>query len=105
MNRRHFLKGLGAAIAAVVQPVSRKAGKEAELETPASDLGAAVRSAALFVMLLELQGHDERRITRVLDAVLLDDDREALSTAVGVSRWLDDLRHRFDLALAKEVQA
>lgn len=62
-----------------------------------------IRSAALFAMLLELQGRDEKLITRVLDAAI--SPRDDLSSFDAAQRWLDQLRHRFDLALAREVQA
>ena len=54
-------------------------------------------------MLLELQGRDESTITRVLDRAIDQDDSAALAGDDQAQRWLDDLRHRFDLALAREA--
>jgi hypothetical protein len=88
--------GLGAAIAAIVQFPKRSAAKPA-----AVDLTDAVRSAALFALLLELQGHDEIAITRLIDRVAGDDD-SVLDNAETVWQWLTALRQRFDLALAAE---
>jgi hypothetical protein len=88
--------GLGAAIAAIVQFPKRSAAKPA-----AVDLTDAVSSAALFALLLELQGHDEITITRLIDRVAGDDD-SVLDNAEAVWQWLAALRQRLDLALAAE---
>lgn len=97
--------GLGAAVAAVAQPTTRKSAVGGSEDAAASsDLGRTVRSAALFAMLLELQGYDELRITRVLDETVHDDDGDELPTASDVQRWLLDLQHRFDLAMAREAR-
>jgi hypothetical protein len=96
--------GIGAAIAGAVRlaPSSSPASPSA-LSHDGLDL--SVRSAALFAMLLELQRFDESTITRVLDASVADESesRRSLTDANDVRRWLDDLRHRFDLALAREL--
>ena len=70
----------------------------------------AVRAAALFALLLELQGRDEAAITRILDGALPDDahQADAADATLGDPRvcadWLDDVRHRLDLALAREAR-
>lgn len=102
--------GLGAAIAAVTQP-GRSVKPDASPNDSPDDgsLDRVVRSAALFAMLLELQGFDERIITRVLDVTVTDadadDPAQHMRDAAEVERWLDELRHRFDLALAQEVRS
>ncbi|HVP73330.1 MAG TPA: DUF2868 domain-containing protein [Phycisphaerales bacterium] len=95
--------GLGAAIAAVMQPTGTKAQAEVNGERSSGGIDAAMRSAALFAMLLEMQGYQERTITRVLDAVVTDNDNANID-ASRARLWLNDLRHRFDLALAKEAR-
>jgi hypothetical protein len=93
---------VGAAIAAVVQPASKSNAPTDE--TAASERGDAVRSAALLAMVLELQGRGEAVITRVLDQAIPDDAAEKeLMDEAAVKRWLDDVRHRFDLAMTREA--
>ncbi|MHC4947062.1 MAG: DUF2868 domain-containing protein [Planctomycetota bacterium] len=89
---------IGGAVATVLAP-TRRGG---EPETAADgDLGPAVRAAALFALVLELQGRDEATITRVLDETLgPDDDERRLGAAADVRAWLDEVRHRLDLSLA-----
>ena len=92
---------LGAAITAVVRAtVSSGAaddGDDAEGAADGAARGDAVRAAALFALLLELQGRDEAAITRILDDVIGDD---RLDAPQNVQRSLDAMRHRLDLALA-----
>jgi hypothetical protein len=47
---------------------------------------------------LEMQGHDEATITRVLDQTFTDDEM-ALSDIAAIRGWLDACRHRFDVGL------
>ncbi len=64
-----------------------------------------IRSALYFAFVLELQGRQEASISRVLDATL-SDLREIESTPTDRLRiWLDEARHRFDLALAAEERS
>lgn len=88
---------IGAAIAAAAQPSSKKP----DTATPEHDFGDAVRSAALFAMLLELQGRDETTITHVLDRVLDQQSEQPVPDAAAARAMLDHLRHRLDLALAE----
>ena len=67
------------------------------------DSGSEMLAAALFAVLLEIQGRGEEAITRILDVVANDDIPE-MSDPAAVSRWLDSVRHRFDLALAREAK-
>jgi len=94
--------GIGAAISGVVG-ASRKGTSQSD-ELPAqNDRGQVIRSAALLAMVLELQGRDELVITRVLDAAIdSNGDSDFLKTSDGIAPWLDELRHRFDQALARE---
>ena len=92
---------LGAAITAVVRAtVSSSASGAAGNDTDGSTRGDAVRAAALFALLLELQGRDEAAITRILDEVIADGD---FDTPDDVQQSLDAMRHRLDLALAGEA--
>jgi hypothetical protein len=56
----------------------------------------------LFALLLELQGRDEGTITRILDRVIDQSHDDPGTSAESARRWLDDLRHRLDMALARE---
>lgn len=100
---------IGAALGAIIQPAKRR---EDEDEKSNSELTAdraaamtdAVRAAALFAMLLELQGRNEAGITRVLDAATADlENDQALDSPQAVRVWLDQLRHQFDMAMAREA--
>ncbi|MDY7109499.1 MAG: hypothetical protein SYC29_12765, partial [Planctomycetota bacterium] len=99
---------IGAAVAGVVQPGGKS--RPADARDGADDrLGPAdaLRSAALFALLLELQGREEAAITRILDRTLPEgevDDAD-LADADDRAAWLDEVRHRFDLALAAEGSA
>ena len=94
--------GLGAAIAGIVQAVRKEHGLD-EATVTGEDYSEAVCAAALFAVLLEIQGRGEEAITRILDVVANDDIPE-MSDPAAVSRWLDSVRHRFDLALAREAK-
>ena len=63
----------------------------------------AVRAAALFALLLELQGRDEATITRLLDRVIDDDDDLDAASAAQTRAWLDRMRHRLDMTVAAEA--
>ena len=95
--------GLGAAVAGAVAAATGAHARGAEAGPPQDTSGGdAVRAAALFALLLELQGRGEATITRVLDQVLPEDDALDAGDARAVRGWLDGLRHRLDLALAAE---
>lgn len=91
--------GLGAALSLVVKP---KDSEPSPVETAEADLGNAVSGAALFAILLELQGRDESRITRIIDRVAGDNEPPIIKNTDAARQWLDTLRHRFDLAQAAE---
>jgi hypothetical protein len=91
--------GLGAALSMVVKPKESAASTD---ETVEADLANSVSSAALFAILLELQGRDEVQITRIIDRVAGDNEPPIINNADVARQWLDTLRHRFDLAQATE---
>ncbi len=95
--------GLGAAIAGIMQAVRKESGQD-EATVTGEDYSEAVCAAALFAVLLETQGRGEEAITRILDAVANDDPPE-MSEPEAVSHWLDEVRHRFDIALAAEAKS
>lgn len=94
--------GLGAAIAGIVK-ATRKDYGQSEATSSGDDYSEAVCAATLFVVLLETQGQGEEAITRILDAVA-DDDPPEMPDSEAASRWLDSVRHRFDIALAMEAK-
>jgi hypothetical protein len=93
--------GLGAAVSAALQPLMPERAKEEGL-LEKIDLTEAVNSAALFAVLLELQGRDEAAITQIMDRVAAEDEPPIIADSGAARAWLDTLRHRLDLALATE---
>jgi len=69
----------------------------------AQEFAQTVRAAALFALLLELQGRSESSITGVLDRTFDASTDNGLGTVADVNGWLAHVRHRFDLALAEET--
>ncbi len=88
--------GVGAALAALIGP-----GGSGRSTRPneAIDLTDAVNAAAMFAIVLELQGRDETEITRIIDRVTIEEEPPALRDLDSVRAWLDALRGRLDLAL------
>ncbi len=94
---------LGAAIAAVAGG-SRTQSQQMPREDVKDERANALRAAALFALVLELQGRGEAQITRILERVIPDGNDAVDSGEVATaSRWLDGIRHRLDLALAAEA--
>jgi Protein of unknown function (DUF2868) len=91
--------GLGAALSMIVKLKETEPSPE---ETPEADLANAVNSAALFAILLELQGRNEVQITRIIDRAAGDNKPPVIKNVAAARQWLNTLRHRFDLALAAE---
>lgn len=89
---------IGAAFGALVQPSGKR--NPAAAATEPADFADEIRSAALFAILLELQGRGENAITRILDEII-DDDHQIITSAQAARLWLDQLRHRLDLAVAR----
>lgn len=93
---------VGAAIAGLIQQETSNRGKD--VSAPNSmEYGDAVRAAALFCLLLEFQGREEIEITRLLDRTLDPKVETMLDSIEAVRRWLDELRHRYNVALAEET--
>jgi hypothetical protein len=95
---------IGAAVTAVLAPTGKTDPEELADETA---YDRAIRAATLWAILLELQGGSgtagEAYISRMLDAALPDE--HAPLHAEQVPAWLDDVRHRFDVALTAELNA
>ncbi|MEZ5582814.1 MAG: hypothetical protein R3F37_08640 [Candidatus Competibacteraceae bacterium] len=91
--------GLGAALTTLVRPAGQDGA--AEPAATSADFGTAVRSAALFALLLELQGRDESTITQLLDQIIATEE-PVLNDAEAVQRWLDELSQRFDRVVGTE---
>jgi hypothetical protein len=91
--------GLGAAVSALMGPAG--SGKASTAET-AIDLTEAVNGAALFAVVLHLQGRDEAAITRVIDRMAGEENPPAIHGVDDARAWLHALRDRFDRALAEE---
>jgi len=90
--------GLGAGVAAAL----RWAGAADRVETSSQgdDLSQAVAAAALFALVLHLQGRNEAEITQVLDEVLEEGDPPVMRDAGEVQAWLDTVARRLGLALS-----
>lgn len=95
--------GLGAAVSAVLQPLIPHRENAADPER--IDLTEAVNSAALFAIVLELQGHDEAAITQVIDQVAVENEPPMIADLVAARTWLDTLRQRLNLALVAKEEA
>ncbi len=93
--------GFGAALSTVLH-AGRGVGTGDSEGEGVSDYREVVDGAALFGLVLELQGRGESAITRILDQVVEDEGSPPLSTPEQVRQELDELRHRLDLALEAE---
>ncbi|MFO1429367.1 MAG: DUF2868 domain-containing protein [Candidatus Competibacteraceae bacterium] len=91
--------GMGAVLGALAKPAAKTDSKP----TP-PDFSTAVNGAALFALVLELQGRPETVITRIIDRVAGDNDPPELHDAATVRQWLEELRQRFDSACQAEEQ-
>jgi Protein of unknown function (DUF2868) len=91
--------GVGAALSAIIG--AHGSSKQARPDEPI-DLTDAVNAAALFAVVLELQGRDETEITRIIDRVAGEEDPPVMRDVESVRAWLDALRRRLDLALEAE---
>ena len=93
---------IGAGISAAIAPFRNQGPPAIEPDSVGDDLEQSIRSATLLAIVLELQGGPEPVITRVLDQALVDDELPSIDEA-SIRRWLDHVRHRFDMALARET--
>ena len=91
--------GIGAALSALIGPGA--SSKHRPADEPI-DLTDAVNAAALFAIVLELQGRDETEITRIIDRVAGEEEPPTMRDLDTVRSWLDTLRGRLDLALQAE---
>ena len=98
---------IGAGVSALLSPHDRKSDQTAATDFDAAavheEIALAVRAAALFALLLELQSRGDAAITRIFDRVLDTDAEIAMSDSEAAATWLDAIRHRLDLALAAEA--
>jgi hypothetical protein len=93
---------VGAGLAAAVGAGRSDRQTPAAGLSPSLDAGDAIRSAVLFAIVLELQGRDEASISRILDRTLAGQpDVDAAMPPARIGTWLDEVRHRFDLALVE----
>ncbi len=92
--------GLGAAVSAIVPKSGANQAVSAAGKTE-HDITAAVRSAALFALVLELQGHDEATITRIMDRTVAQNE-PVIHGEETARQWLVSLHRRLDRALAME---
>lgn len=97
---------VGGAVTTVLhaarQLTSTQAGSPEETRTQHIDgTSDAVRAALVFALLLELQGRPEQEISNVLGRTVRPDDAPPENPAP-LKPWLDDVRHRFDLAIASQ---
>lgn len=90
--------GLGAALPLVIKP---NKAPQLQPESAATDVSETVNGAALFAILLELQGHDEIQITRIIDQVVGDTEPPPIQDAEAARQWLDTLRGRFNRVCGK----
>ncbi|MBL8667130.1 MAG: DUF2868 domain-containing protein [Rhodospirillales bacterium] len=94
--------GLGAALSALVPKRAAPADDNRAIAA-VPDLGPAVDAAALFAMLLALQGREETVIGRVLDAAAgTETHLPPLDSPAAVRDRLDGMQARFAEALAAE---
>ncbi len=95
--------GIGAAIATAMDTFRKPEDKQSsDKSAERIEITESVQAATLFALLLELQGRNETVISQVLEQVLDSDEPAELDNVESVKRWLDDVKHRFDMALAKE---
>jgi hypothetical protein len=92
--------GLGAAASAVLRGLRAPASSEDE-ETADTDVSDAVAAAAMFALVLVLQGRDEAAITRTLDRVLADSSPPAMDGAAAAEAWLETVAQRLDRVMAE----
>ncbi len=88
--------GLGAALAAVLD---RTIPRRAEVAENDPDFGEPVAAAAMFALIMHLQGRPEAAITDLLDQTLGEDDVPRLPNAAAARAWLDGVRKRLEDAL------
>ena len=83
--------GLGATLGLVIPPQT----PDNAATEQAVNFADPVAAAALFMLLLELQGYSEAEISTALDQ-LLDTDMPTIRHASEAQQWLDQLRDRYN---------
>jgi hypothetical protein len=98
---------VGAAVGGVLQPKGKGREKDEGKAAPpdSTDFDQAIRAATLLALLLEVQGHDEAAIGRVLDRALPAESDAIIGSVDAVPSFLGEVKHRADLALQQEVRA
>ncbi|MDZ4831605.1 MAG: DUF2868 domain-containing protein [Phycisphaerae bacterium] len=98
--------GVGAAVSAGLRATTAATPRTTKHTPDASsdelERGETVRAAALFALVLELQGRDESAITRILDRTFIAATDRELSDPAAVATWLAGVRHRAHQAIAQE---
>ncbi len=94
--------GIGAAVSAVLQQAGARRPAETE-HAARPDLSEPVCAAALFALVLHLQGRDEAAITRLLDRALVrapgDGDPPPMPDAAAARDWLEGVRLHLEDAM------
>lgn len=94
---------IGAAVAAFAPTrAARESADDASRHAAAFD--EAVRAAALFAVVLELQGREQAQISRVIERTFadLEDDDDRMIARDDLPQWIGDVQRRFGSALAQE---
>ncbi|MBK8906438.1 MAG: DUF2868 domain-containing protein [Rhodospirillales bacterium] len=99
--------GIGAAAMALLRSGGGgdDAGRGGADAGAGTAIGEAVSAAALFALVLELQGRDEAEISRVLDRVLVEENPPPMADAEAAAAWLNTLAARFDAVVAGEIRS
>ena len=92
--------GLGAGVAAALKWAG--AAERTKPSAEGEDLSQAVAAAALFALVLHLQGRDEAKITEILDEVLEEEAPPVMHSAQDVQSWLDTVARRLGPALSSQ---
>lgn len=94
--------GLGTALAAALR--ASLGGRGETPVAPDGSCGQAVAAAALFALVLHLQGRSETAITAILDKVLPADEPPEMREPEAVRDWLAGLERRLEQALAEDAE-
>jgi hypothetical protein len=90
--------GLGAGVAAALGWPG--AVDSAESSSDGEDLSRAVAAAALFALVLQLQGREEAAISEILDEVLEEETPPVMRGSEEAQAWLDKVARHLKRALA-----
>jgi hypothetical protein len=90
--------GLGAGVAAAFKGAG--AADRTEPSAEGEDVSRAVAAAALFALVLQLQGQDEAAIGEILDEVLEEETPPVMRGSEEVQAWLDKVARRLERVLS-----